>query len=173
MKQIATAMAVRLVLVAIGVTIGGTAMADVVVKKIDYRVDGAPFEGMLVYDDSLTGARPGLLMIPNWMGPTDDAARKAARVAGNRYVVFVADMYGAAVRPQNQQQAAQAAGAVRSNRPLMRRRAAAALDVLRQQNPESEKLSIDTARLGAVGFCFGGSGVLELCLLYTSDAADE
>src|SRR5690606_26730482 len=85
-----------------------------------------------------------------------------ARVAGNRYVVFVADMYGTDVRPQNPQQAAQAAGAVRSNRPLMRRRAAAALDVLRQQNPDSEKLSIDTDRLGAVGFCFGGSGVLEL-----------
>ncbi len=158
MKQIATAMVTSLALL----STGGPAMADVVVRKVAYDIDGTPFEGMLVYDDSLTGARPGLLMIPNWMGPTDDAARKAARVAGNRYVVFVADMYGTDVRPQNPQQAAQAAGAVRSNRPLMRHRAAAALDVLRQQTPDSEKLSIDTDRLGAVGFCFGGSGVLEL-----------
>lgn len=141
---------------------GGTAMAETIVETVPYEIDGEAFEGLLVYDSSLTGTAPGILMVPNWMGPTSDAARKAARVAGDRYVVLVADMYGKAARPQNQQQAAQAAAAVRSNRALMRRRATVALDTLRTVQPRQKALKVDSTRLGAAGFCFGGTSVLEL-----------
>lgn len=162
MRRIPMKQPVLAILAGLAVLGGGNAMAEMVVQPVPYEVDGDAFEGMLVYDDSLTGPHPGLLMVPNWMGPTEDAARKAARVAGDRYVVFVADMYGKDIRPQNQQQAAQAAGAVRSNRTLMRRRAAAALEVLRRQALASDRLTVDTRHLGAVGFCFGGTAVLEL-----------
>ena len=132
--------------------------ADIVTTRVAYDIDGQAFEGMLVYDDSITTPRPGLLMVPNWMGPTDNAARKAARVAGTRYVVFVADMYGKDVRPSNTEEAAAAAGAVRGDRPLQRRRAMAALDVLRAQ----DEVPMQQQHIGAVGFCFGGGSVLEL-----------
>ncbi|MCH8542377.1 MAG: dienelactone hydrolase family protein [Alcanivorax sp.] len=135
-----------------------TAHADIVTRKVAYDIDGQAFEGMLVYDDSISTPRPGLLMVPNWMGPTDNAARKAARVAGTRYVVFVADMYGVDVRPSNMDEAAAAAGAVRGDRPLQRKRAMAALDVLRAQ----DHVPMRQQHIGAVGFCFGGGSVLEL-----------
>lgn len=140
---------------------GAAAMsqAEVVVRNVAYEIDGQAFEGKLVYDDSVSTPRPGLLMVPNWMGVTDNAAQKAYRAGGSDYVVFIADMYGADTRPANSEEAAKAAGAVRANRALMRKRVNAALDVLREQAGE---VALDTDRLGAIGFCFGGTSVLEL-----------
>ncbi|WP_028239269.1 dienelactone hydrolase family protein [Stutzerimonas azotifigens] len=136
----------------------GAAQAAVVVQPVGYEIDGEPFEGALVYDDSVSGPRPGLVMVPNWLGVTDRAAEKAARAAGQKYVVFVADMYGKATRPADANEAKAAASAVRGDRPLMRKRAQAAVDVFREQAGEV----LDEDRLAAIGFCFGGGSVLEL-----------
>lgn len=148
----------RALLTGAAMLLGMTAHADMVTVKWPYTIDGRSFEGMLVYDDSITTPRPALLMVPNWMGPTDDAARKAARVAGDRYVVFVADMYGTDTRPTNMEEAAAAAGAVRGDRALQRRRAQAALEILAGQ----ERVPVIAGAPGAIGFCFGGGSVLEL-----------
>lgn len=137
----------------------GLADAAVVAKAVPYEIDCEAFEGVLLYDDSVTTPRPGLLAIPNWMGVNDDTVAKAARAAGSRYVVFLADMYGKAVRPSNADEARVAATSVRADRALMRRRAQAAVEVLRAQGDE---VALDTRRLGAIGFCFGGGAVLEL-----------
>ncbi|MFY1053809.1 dienelactone hydrolase family protein [Ectopseudomonas khazarica] len=137
----------------------GLADAAVVAKAVPYEIDGEAFEGVLLYDDSVTTPRPGLLAIPNWMGVNDDTVAKAARAAGSRYVVFLADIYGKAVRPSNADEARVAATSVRADRALMRRRAQAAVEVLRAQGDE---VALDTRRLGAIGFCFGGGAVLEL-----------
>lgn len=137
----------------------GLADAAVVAKAVPYEIDGEAFEGVLLYDDSVTTPRPGLLAIPNWMGVNDDTVAKAARAAGSRYVVFLADMYGKAVRPSNADEARAAATSVRADRALMRRRAQAAVEVLRAQGDE---VALDTRKLGAIGFCFGGGAVLEL-----------
>ncbi|QTS88722.1 dienelactone hydrolase family protein [Ectopseudomonas khazarica] len=137
----------------------GLADAAVVAKAVPYEIDGEAFEGVLLYDDSVTTPRPGLLAIPNWMGVNDDTVAKAARAAGSRYVVFLADMYGKAVRPSNADEARAAATSVRADRALMRRRAQAAVEVFKAQGDE---VALDTRRLGAIGFCFGGGAVLEL-----------
>lgn len=139
--------------------LAGLAEAGVVVKSVPYEIDGQPFEGKLIYDDAVTEPRPGLLMVPNWMGVTDASAEKAARAAGDKYVVFMADMYGKNIRPSNADEAKQAATTVRSDRALMRKRAQAAVEVLKAQTGQ---VALDTAKLGAIGFCFGGGTVLEL-----------
>ncbi|MNY21891.1 Dienelactone hydrolase family protein [compost metagenome] len=137
----------------------GVAEAAVVVKPVPYEIDGEAFEGMLIYDDAVTSPRPGLLMVPSWLGVTEASANKAARAAGDKYVVFMADMYGKAIRPSNAQEAGAAAGAVRGDRTLMRKRAQAAVEVLKAQ---AAQFALDTSKLGAIGFCFGGGAVLEL-----------
>jgi len=139
--------------------LAGLADAGVVVKNVPYQIDGEPFEGKLIYDDAVTDPRPGLLMVPNWMGVNDASAEKAARAAGDKYVVFMADMYGKGIRPSNADEAKQAATTVRSDRALMRKRAQAAVEVLKAQ---TSQVALDTAKLGAIGFCFGGGTVLEL-----------
>src|SRR5690554_1264957 len=81
------------------------AQADMATRAVDYHIDGEVFQGLLVYDDSVTEPRPGLLMVPNWMGVTENAAKKAWRAAGSDYVVFIADMYGRHIRPADAAQA--------------------------------------------------------------------
>tara|TARA_R110001599_G_scaffold47208_2_gene137238 strand:- start:790 stop:1572 length:783 start_codon:yes stop_codon:yes gene_type:complete len=135
------------------------AQADMTVQNVAYEIDGKPFQGVLVFDDSVSTPRPGVLMVPNWMGVTEQAAEKAAKVAGSEYVVFVADMYGKDIRPQNADEAGAAATEVRSDRPLMRHRVNAALSVLRDQ---ADTVPLQTDNLVAIGFCFGGGAVLEL-----------
>lgn len=140
-------------------TLGGLAEAAVVAKPVPYDIDGEAFEGVLVYDDSVSTPRPGLLVVPNWMGVNADTVQKAARAAGDKYVVLLADMYGKSIRPSNAEEARAAAMAVRGDRALMRKRAQAALEVLKAQR---SIVALDVSRLGAIGFCFGGTTVLEL-----------
>lgn len=130
---------------------------DIVRRPVRYEREGTTFESTFVHAAG-GGARPGILMVPNWMGPTPDALEKAAEVAGDDYVVLVVDMYGVDVRPSNSGEAAEAAGAVRADRARMRARAAAALEVFRR----TEDLPLDAERMAAIGFCFGGGTVLEL-----------
>lgn len=137
----------------------GVAEAAVVTKPLAYEIDGEAFEGTLVYDDAVTAPRPGLVMVPNWLGVTDRAAEKAARAAGDKYVVLVADLYGKDVRPTNPEEAKAAASALRGDRPLMRKRTQAAVEALKAQ---AETVALDSHKLGAIGFCFGGGAVLEL-----------
>ena len=139
--------------------LAGMAQADITVQTVLYEIDGQPYEGLLVFDEAVTTPRPGVLMVPNWMGVTEAAAEKAAKVAGSEYVVFVADMYGRDIRPQKADEAAAAATTVRNDRPMMRARANAALDVLRAQQGA---VPLDIDNLAAIGFCFGGGTVLEL-----------
>ena len=139
-------------------TLAGLAQADITVEQMDYEIDGKPFEGRLVYDASVQGPRPGVLMVPNWMGVTDAAVEKASKVAGTDYVVFVADMYGRDIRPANAEEAGAAASTVRDDRALMRTRVNAALDLLAGQ----AQAPVTSGQLVAIGFCFGGGSVLEL-----------
>lgn len=135
------------------------ANAEIVSTPIAYEIGGQAFEGMLVYDDTVKNKRPGVLMVPNWMGVTEGAAKKAQQVAGSEYVVFVADMYGKDIRPQNADEAGKAASTVRSDRAMMRDRVNAALDVFKDQ---AAGIPLDVNNIGAIGFCFGGGTVLEL-----------
>ena len=148
----------RLIPVFAACLLAGTAHAQMQKIETAYEIDGKPFTGYLVYDDS-RGRLPGLLMVPNWMGPTPQSLEKAERIAAMGYIVFMADMYGSAIRPQNADEAGKAAGAVRADRPLMRHRARQGLEQLLTKAPQN---LLDKDSIGAIGFCFGGGTVLEL-----------
>ncbi|MCU1716934.1 dienelactone hydrolase family protein [Pseudomonas sp. 5P_3.1_Bac2] len=137
----------------------GDSAVQFVLKPVAYEFNGEALEGLLIYSQHITEPRPGLVVLPNWLGINEDSARKAIRVAGNRYVVFLADMYGKDVRPENADEAQVVSSKLRSDRPEMRGRALAAVSALRAQ---ADAAAIDLNNLGAVGFCFGGSCALEL-----------
>lgn len=106
------------------------------------------------------GARglPGVLMVPNWMGVSEAAVEQAARVAALGYVVYVADLYTATVRPTGPAEAGVAAGALRADRDLMRARTRVALEHFQSLAGET---GVPEGRYAAIGFCFGGGAVLE------------
>lgn len=126
-------------------------------KQIDYQIDGISFQSTLVWEAG-EAERPGILMVPNWMGPTEASLEKARKVAALGYVVMMVDMYGTEVRPKNASEASAAAGFVRADRALMRARAGLALEQFRS----ADGIPLDADRIAAIGFCFGGGTVLEL-----------
>ena len=132
--------------------------AAMVTQDISYEFEGTSFSGTATWSDAYAATRPAVLMIPNWMGPTADSLEKAQQLAGERYVVYMADVYGVDVRPTNSDEAGAAAGALRSDRAMLRRRAQAAMDHFLA----AEGMPLDTTRTAAIGFCFGGGTVLEL-----------
>ncbi len=133
------------------------AFAAMTQKKVPYELDKTKFEGVLVYDDA-AALKPGLVLVPNWLGINEANLKQAELVAARGYVVFVADMYGTAGRPKNMDEAGKAAGAVKGNRALMRQRVKKSLELL----VASKGVPLDVKKIGAIGFCFGGTSALEL-----------
>lgn len=127
--------------------------------KISWTDGGKTFDGYLVWDDASKVPRPGLVMVPNWYGVNDHAVAKAQTLAGKDYVILLADVYGRGVRPANPDEAGKASGAAFADAAGLRAHANAALATLRGAD---KKAPVDSKRIGAIGFCFGGGVVLEL-----------
>lgn len=134
-------------------------LAAMQADTVEWTIGDTTFRGVLVHDDANPEPRPGLVMVPNWMGVTASAVGKAKEMAGTDYVVLVADMYGKDTRPADSQEAGVVSGALRGDRALLRERIGKAVEVLRAQ---AGRVPLDAARIAAVGFCFGGTTVLEL-----------
>ncbi|RYZ73966.1 MAG: dienelactone hydrolase family protein [Lysobacteraceae bacterium] len=130
-----------------------------VATPTEWKVGKQTFSGFLVYDEAGKGQRPGLLMVPDWLGVTPAALEKARQLAGDRYVVLVVDMYGKGVRPKDPEQAVAQVKKLYADRPAMRARMAMALQTLRGK---AGKVPLDADRIAAIGYCFGGSSALEL-----------
>ena len=128
-------------------------------EKIKYSMGPLTAEGALVYEEKISVRRPALLMAPNWMGMTDQAIERGRLVAGDRYVVLVADMYGQGTRPADFGEAAQLANPLRADAKQARARIRAAFDTL---VAEGTRRNLIDHRRAAIGFCFGGGNVLEL-----------
>jgi len=129
--------------------------AALVEKDVEYNHGGATLEGFHVYDDAVVGRRPGILVVHQWTGLTDYEKGRARQLAAMGYNVFAADIYGKGIRPRPPE-AGQVAGKYKGNRELYRGRLAAGLGILREDS------RTDPSRMAAIGYCFGGTGVLEL-----------
>ncbi len=150
---------VRLISILLALFITLPASAKLVANPVTWTLDGTNFQGMLIYDDSSSAKRPGLVMVPNWTGINDIAVEKAKHIAGANYVILLADLYGEHTRPTNVAEAQAAVAPLLADRGLMRARIRKAYEQLERQAAHAP---IDLARLAAIGFCFGGTAVLDL-----------
>jgi dienelactone hydrolase len=64
----------------------------VAVEKILYQAGNVTGHGVLVWNEKISGNRPLMLVMTNWLGVTDIAINRAAKMAGDKYVAFVADI---------------------------------------------------------------------------------
>jgi dienelactone hydrolase len=125
-------------------------------SDVEYRDGDLVCQGFLAYDDAVAGKRPGVLVVHEAWGLHTHAMERAKMIAGLGYVGFAADMYGGRRHTTNREEMMGIMGDIRQNPPKLRGRAKAALNTLIAQ-PQ-----VDTTRLGGIGFCFGGTTVLEL-----------
>jgi dienelactone hydrolase len=146
----------RMVGVVTGLALAAGAQAALRTKTVEYKQGDTVLKGYLVYDTAVEGKRPGVLVLPEWWGLNDYAKHRADMLAQLGYVAFAADMYGDGFTTTSADEAGKHAGEFRTNRALMRERVTAALDVLRKNE------LCDLKRIAAIGYCFGGTCVLEL-----------
>lgn len=130
-------------------------------KKIAYEYDGRPFEGALVYDDSVKAKRPAIFMQPDWNGVSAHTLEQARAVAGKDYVVLMADMFGVGYgeKTKTQDELMKSSRGVRGNVPFIKGCGGKADQVL---SAEAQKLGlIDAGTKFAIGYCIGGGYALE------------
>jgi len=132
------------------------AEAAVKTKIVEYKQGNTTLEGYLAWDDSNKSLRPGILVVHEWTGINNHMRQRSEMLARLGYVAFAADIYGRGIRPSTPEDAAKTAGIYKNDPKLMRARAMAGLEELKKQ-----KL-VDPKRIAAIGYCFGGTTVLEL-----------
>ena len=132
------------------------ALAAVKEEPVTYKDKDTTMKGFIVYDDAKKGKRPGVIVVHEWWGITPHVRSEARKLAEQGYTAFIADMYGDAKTADNPKDAGALAGSVRKNPDVMKSRFAAARSTL------AKHATVDGKRIGASGFCFGGSVVLDM-----------
>ena len=132
------------------------AHAEIKTSFVDYTEGGVTLQGFLAYDDAKVGSRPAVMIVHDWDGLGTYEQDRAKQLAAEGYVAFAADIYGKGVRPNNPQDNAKEATKYRSDIPLFRRRLNAGFETMLKQ------ANVNPAKTAAIGYCFGGGGVLEL-----------
>src|SRR4051812_40324382 len=124
-------------------------------RLIESRHGETVLESILTHDSS-AGPRPVVMIFPNFFGLDEVDDENAERIVGLGYAAFACDLYGKGRRGGTREEAAARMKPLRENRPLLQARMLHLLDVVRGL-PE-----VDSGRIAAIGFCFGGLCVLDL-----------
>ncbi|MDD4955692.1 MAG: dienelactone hydrolase family protein [Candidatus Omnitrophica bacterium] len=135
---------------------GMNAMANIHTETVEYKQGNTVLQGYLAYDDTLKDKAPAVLIVHEWTGIGPYVKKRAEQLASLGYVAFAIDIYGKGIRPKNKEGAEIQAAIYRSNRKLMREHAQAGLEQIKKYN------FVDTKRIAAIGYCFGGGVSLEL-----------
>lgn len=133
-----------------------TVLAAVQGKEVSYTADGTTMKGWIAYDDAVKGKRPAVLVVHEWWGHNDYARKRANMLAELGYVALAVDMYGDGKQANHPDDAGKFAGEVAKNKPMAKARFEAAMKLLRKQR------NVDGGKLAAIGYCFGGSVVLQM-----------
>ncbi len=129
--------------------------AVVVERSVKYKLGEVELEGFHAYDDKVEGQRPGILIIHQWTGLSENEKMRARMLAELGYNVFAADVYGIGIRPQPPE-AGKVSAIYKEDRELFRARMKVGWQVLMMDK------RTDRNQTAAIGYCFGGTGVLEL-----------
>lgn len=132
------------------------ARGEITGQTVEYKSGDVPCEGYVASDSASTAARPGVLVVHDWMGVSEHTKGICKDLAKLGYVAFAVDIYGKGVRPPDRTAAAVEAGKYKSDRKLLRERVNAGLSQLQARK------DVLKDKIAAIGFCFGGTTALEL-----------
>jgi len=129
--------------------------AAIKTQEIPYQsADGTKLIGYFAYDDAIKGPRPGVVVVHEWWGLNDYAKRRARDLAELGYSALAIDMYGDGKHTEHPKDAMAFMQAATQDADAASKRFQAGLDLLKKQS------QTDTGKLAAIGYCFGGSMVL-------------
>jgi len=130
------------------------AAAAVKSRVVQYQANGVPLQGYLAWDDAAKGKRPGVIVVHEWWGHNAHARHAADKLASAGYVAFALDMFGNGKVTTHPDSAQAFVAEAMKDADAIPTRFDAALALLKADS------HVDTARIGAIGYCFGGAVVL-------------
>jgi dienelactone hydrolase len=133
------------------------AQAVVKTEVVEYKDGNDVLEGFIAYDDQITTPRPVVLVVHQWTGLSDYEKHRAQMLAELGYVAFAIDVYGKGIRPTDPAERTRLSDSYKAgNRAAFRQRELAAMEYVKT-NP-----LMDANKVVVIGYCFGGTGALEL-----------
>jgi dienelactone hydrolase len=135
-----------------------TAVPEIKIKtdNVSYKLDTLTMNGFVAYDESSNKKRPAIFIIHEWWGLNDYVKKRAEQLAGMGYIAMAIDLYGNGKQADNPKDAGAAAGYFYKNFKAAKDRFDAAVAKLK------EYPQVDTSNMAAIGYCFGGSMVLNI-----------
>jgi dienelactone hydrolase len=144
----------RVILAVLALAVSPMARAEIQTKEITYTQDGTPLQGFIAWDSAAQGKRPGVLVVHEWWGHNEHARNQAKRLAQAGYVGFALDMFGKGKVTTHPEQAQGFVAEATKDPAVANARFNAALAELKK-DPH-----VDPGKIAAIGYCFGGSVVL-------------
>jgi dienelactone hydrolase len=135
--------------------------ADSNIKEeyITYSGDGITMNGYVVYDADKKGKSTAVLVVHEWWGQNDYPRMRARKLAELGYIAMAIDMYGNGKVVDNPDDAGKISGPFYQNLQMTKTRFDAALNKLKTYS------QVDTSKIIAIGYCFGGGVLINLAKL--------
>lgn len=128
-------------------------------ENITYQADNVTMKGFVAYEDSSKAKRPVVLIVPEWWGLNDYVKGRARQLASLGYLAIALDMYGDGKIATNPDEAGKLATPFYQNPAMAQSHFDAALNKIKTY------AVADNSRIAAIGYCFGGSMVLNMARL--------
>ena len=125
-------------------------------EEITYGTDSTSMKGYIVYNDNIKTKRPGVIVIHEWWGHNNYVRERAEQLAQLGYTAIAVDMYGDGQQANHPDDAGKFAMSVMSDLPEATARFNSAMELLKSHE------SVDTDKIAAIGYCFGGSVALTM-----------
>ncbi len=123
-------------------------------ETITIKSDGANLAGYVVYNDAIKGKRPAVLVLPEWWGLNDYPRSRARQLAQLGYVALALDLYGDGKVAETPDSAKAYSAAFYMHPEKAKTRIDSAIAKIRSYDV------VDSANIGAIGYCFGGGMLL-------------
>ena len=123
-------------------------------KPITYKDGDQTLNGFSIKPSKKSKQKPGILILPAWMGIDKLSKDTAENLSKMGYFAFVADIYGEGNYPKDYKEAGQNAGFYKSNFKDYQKRITLALEQLIRSGANPDNIVV-------IGYCFGGTGALE------------
>ena len=136
------------------------AMASIIKEEnVTYTAQGVTLKGFIAYDETIRGKRPVVLVVHEWWGLNDYTKMRARKLAELGYFAMAVDMYGDGKIAADPKAAQEFATPFYKDPVLAKTRLDAAIGRIREF-PQA-----DLDNIAAIGYCFGGSVVLNCAKL--------
>ncbi len=132
---------------------------NIIEEKTTYESNGKIYDAYVTYDGNIKDERPGIMILPEWWGLNEYSRDRAKQLAELGYAAMALDVYGDGKQGNNPDEAGKLASTYYNDFSLSKVIMDAALEKFKTF-PQ-----VDKTKMAAIGYCFGGSLVLNAAKL--------